>query len=347
MSGDRLDALATALPKAELHLHLEGSIAPGTAAELAARYQIELKPEEVARRYRYNDFAGFIEAFKWVTSFLRRPEDYGLIADRLLDELLAQNVVYAEITLSAGVMLLRKQDVEANFAAVLAAGARARQKGLRLAWIFDAVRQFGPGPAMEVARWAAKLKPAGVVGFGIGGDELALPAEAFRETYDYARSQGLRPLIHAGEIGGPEAIREAIGLGIERIGHGLAVVREPALMAELERPPEPVTLEICPTSNLRTGALARQLAMARPRIEDFPLRALFDGGVRLALSTDDPAMFGTSLVREYVQAGRLGLGARELVRLAEMSFQAAFLAPQEREAYLAALGERAGAFLGA
>jgi aminodeoxyfutalosine deaminase len=346
MGADRLDALARALPKAELHLHLEGSIAHATAAELAARYQIELTPQEVARRYRCRDFAGFIEAFKWVTSFLRRPEDYGLIAERLFDELLAQNVVYAEITLSAGVMLLREQDVEANFAAVLAAGERAGRKGLRLAWIFDAVRQFGPGPAMEVARRAAALRPAGVVGFGLGGDELALPAEAFRGTYDYARSHGLRLLIHAGETGGPDAVREALALGVERIGHGLAVVRDPGLAEELAHWAEPVTLEICPTSNLRTGALARQLAIPRARIEDFPLRALFDRGLCLALATDDPAMFGTSLVREYVQAGRLGLGPRELVRLAEMSFEAAFLSPEERQAYLAALGARAGAFLG-
>jgi len=346
MAGDSFAAIATAMPKAELHLHLEGSITPETAAELAARNAIDLKPEEAARRYCYDDFAGFIEAFKWVTSLVRRPEDYRLIADRLVDELLAQNVVYAEITLSAGVMLLRKQDVEANFAAALAAGERARRKGLRLAWIFDAVRQFGAEAAMEVARWAARLRPAGVVGFGIGGDELAVPAQAFRETYDYMGSEGLHRLIHAGEIGGPEAVHDVLELGIERIGHGLAATRDPGLMLSLARRPEPVTLEICPTSNLRTGALARQSGIPCPRIEDFPLRALFDSGVRLALSTDDPAMFATSLVREYVQAERLGLKPHELVRLAEMSFESAFLAPEEKEAYLAALRERAGALLG-
>jgi aminodeoxyfutalosine deaminase len=342
MSDQPLDALIAALPKAELHLHLEGAIAPQTAVELAARHGVQLSAEEVTRRYRSADFTGFIEAFKWVTSFLRQPEDYRLIAERLMDDLLAQNVVYAEVTLSAGVMLLRRQDVEANFTAVQAAGERARQQGLRVAWIFDAVRQFGPDPAMEVARWAAKMRPAGVVAFGLGGDELAIPTKAFRAVYDYARAQRLHALIHAGEIGGPEAVREALGLGVERIGHGLAAVRDASLLASLASADDPVTLEICPTSNLRTGALARQLGILQARIEDFPLRLLFDRGVRLALGTDDPAMFGTSLVEEYGLAGRLGLAPHELVRLAEMSFEAAFLAPVEKRAYLERLRTRAG-----
>jgi aminodeoxyfutalosine deaminase len=342
MNAGSFERLAAALPKAELHLHLEGSIAPETAAELAARHGVELRPQEVARRYRYDDFPGFLEAFKWVTSFVRQPEDYRLIADRLADELLAQNVVYAEVTLSVGVMLLRRQAIEANFAAVLAASERARRQGLQLAWIFDAVRQFGPDPAMEVARWAARMKPAGVVAFGLGGDELARPAEAFREVYDYVRAQGLHTLMHAGEMGGPEAIRDALGLGVERIGHGLAAVRDPSLVSSLAAPADPITLEICPTSNLRTGALARQLGKARPHIEDFPLRMLFERGVRLALSTDDPAMFGTSLVEEYKLAGRLGLAPHEIVRLAETSFESAFLAPAEKQSYLDALRRRAG-----
>src|SRR5271170_6944865 len=127
-----------ALPKAELHLHLEGSIRPETAVELAARHGVALTPAEVLARYRYSDFAGFIDTFKWVTSFLRDPADYALITKRLAEELIRQNVVYAEITISAGVMLRRMQTVEANFAAIVETAQSAPFSRLRTAWIFDA-----------------------------------------------------------------------------------------------------------------------------------------------------------------------------------------------------------------
>ena len=141
-----LTAEFLSLPKAELHLHLEGSIEPATVCELAARQGAAVSEAEARRRYAYRNFAEFIEAFKWVTSYLRTPGDYALITRELAGRLIEQNVVYAEVTLSVGVMLLRQQDVEANFEAVCAAGKEFRRKGLRLAWIFDAVRQFGGIP---------------------------------------------------------------------------------------------------------------------------------------------------------------------------------------------------------
>ena len=206
----RQPTVLDALPKAELHLHLEGSIRPETAVELAGRHGIEITVEEVTARYNYSNFAGFIDSFKWVTSFLRDPEDYALITRKLLEELVRQNVVYAEITISAGVMLRRMQNVEANFAAIREAAESVLFRRLRTAWIFDAARQFGPEAAMEVARWAAKLNRAGVIAFGMGGDELAFPAVNFRPAFDLARGEGLHIVCHAGEIGGPESVREAV-----------------------------------------------------------------------------------------------------------------------------------------
>ncbi len=147
------------------------------------------------------DFAGFIDAFKWVTSFLREPDDYALIVKRLAEELIRQNVVYAEITLSVGVMLRRMQNVEANFHAICETAQSIPLQRLKTAWIFDAARQFGADSAMEVAHWAAKLRKAGVIAFGMGGDELAFPAAHFRPAFDYARNEGLRIVCHAGEIG--------------------------------------------------------------------------------------------------------------------------------------------------
>jgi adenosine deaminase len=343
MTASDITAIVAQLPKAELHLHMEGSVAPETAVQLARRHGVEITPGEVARRYRSPDFSGFLDAYKWVTSFLREPQDYALIADELFSRLAAQNVVYAEITISASVMLRRNQDVAANFAALAAASSRANASGLRIQWIFDTARQFGPEAALETARWAARLASQGVVAFGVGGDELALSAADLRPAYDLVRDAGLRAVAHAGEIGPPQAIREAIEiLGAERIGHGIAAALDPALMDRLAS--DGVTLEVCPTSNLRTGALARQFGAESAHLDRHPLKSFFDRGLRVALSTDDPAMFETDLIAEYAVASRLGLAAPEIARLAEMSFHAALLPEADRQSYLARFRKRAREF---
>src|SRR5690348_5504930 len=178
------------IPKAELHLHLEGCLYPMQVVQLAARHGEKLRYGEVAARYSTRSFPAFLEPFKSATSYLRDPQDYALLCEHPGLHLAAENCVYAEITLSVGVMLLRKQNVEANFAAIRDAMDRyANPSGLRVQWIFDAVRQFGPEKAMEVARLAAQMKSAGVVAFGLGGDEESLPAADFRKVYDYVASE--------------------------------------------------------------------------------------------------------------------------------------------------------------
>ena len=322
-----------ALPKAELHLHLEGSIRPETAVELARHHGEQITAQEVQARYQYSNFAGFIEAFKWVTSYLRDPEDCALITRNLLDELVRQNVVYAEITISAGVMLRRMQNVEANFTAIREAAESVLYRKIRTAWILDATRQFGPEAAVEVARWAAKLHRSGVVAFGMGGDELAFPTVNFRPAFDLARSEGLRIVCHAGEVGGPDSVREAVDLlGAERIGHGIAVMHDAALAKSLAF--GRVVLENCPSSNLATGALAKQIGKPDALLADHPLKRLLDGGSHVTLSTDDPAMFHTDLVTEYSRAASLGLSKEQLLQLAEESFNAAFLPPIEKRQLL-------------
>jgi aminodeoxyfutalosine deaminase len=314
------------MPKAELHVHLEGSIRPEIAVNLAARQGATITAEEVRRRYPYADFGGFIEAFKWVTSFLREPADFALVAADLAEQLLLQNVKYAEVTLSVGVMLLRKQNPQANFEAILAAVEPFEKKGLRLNWIFDAVRQFGPDLAMEVVNWARVCHSPRVVGFGIGGDELSMPAREFRSVYKQAAHCGLHRLIHAGEIGGPENIREAIEvLGVERVGHGIAAIHDRGLMDFLVA--QRIVLEVCPASNLRTGALARQLHQDSATLREHPLAQLVRHGIPVVLSTDDPAMFETCLNAEYQHAEDMGLSETELTGLVENSFQFAFAPP--------------------
>ena len=321
------------LPKAELHLHLEGSIGPATAVELAARHGVALKPEEVAARYNYSGFTGFLETFKWITSFLREPSDYALITRHLCENLLRQNVVYAEVTISAGVMLRRTQSVEANLTAIQETATSVPFSRLRIAWLLDATRQFGAEAASEVARVAGKLQRLGVVGFGMGGDELAGPTVNFRPAFDLARNEGLRVTCHAGEIGGPESIREAIELlGAERIGHGIAAMHDPALMEFLAL--RRVPLENCHTSNLATGALAKQTGKAQPALGDHPLPKFLKQGLTVTLSSDDPGMFHTDLLQEYSKAASLGLGSQDLAHLAEQSFGAAFLPPIDKRRLL-------------
>ncbi len=317
------------LPMAELHLHLEGSIQPTTVCELTARHGVVMSEEEVRQRYAYRDFPEFIEAFKWVTSFLREPQDYALIARDLAEHLLTQCVVYTEVTLSIGVMLLRKQRPEANFEALLRATEPFESRGLRFRWVFDAARQFGADAAMEVVESAKCCSSKAIVAFGIGGDELSVPTEEFRPMYDRAAQMGLHRLMHAGEVGGPEKIREAIELlGAERIGHGIAAIHDPELMDLLAE--RKIPLEICPASNIKTAALAKQLRREDARIEDHPLPKLLRHGIPVVLSTDDPAMFHTTLHEEYVNAARMGLQEDELARIVEMSFEHSFLPPGER-----------------
>lgn len=300
------------------------------ALALASRHGVTLGEDDVRRRYAYTNFTAFIEAFKWVTSFLREPADFALIAKDLGEELLAQNVTYAEVTLSVGVMLLRKQNPQANFEAIQTATESLEQRGLRLNWVFDAVRQFGPELAEQVVHWAKRCNSSRIVAFGIGGDELSCETKQFRRVYQRARDVGLHRLIHAGEIGGPDKIREAVELlGVERIGHGIAAIHDPALMDLLAV--RRIVLEVCPASNVRTGALGLQLKRAGPTIREHPLPQLFRHGIPVVLSTDDPSMFQTSLNEEYLHAHAMGLREVELAQLVENGFSYSFLPRAERQ----------------
>src|SRR5215471_3864356 len=241
-----------ALPKAELHLHLEGSVTPETLVELRRRHGKESTLAEAEALYRYKDFLGFLTAFKVLTEDLETPEDYELITYRLMEQLKNENVLHAEVYISVGICLWRKLD----FAPIFAGLERGRERGERdfgvsLLWIFDAVRQFGPAAAQEVFELAAQYRDRNVVGVGIGGDEQKAPPEQFRDAYTYAAGQGLRLTAHAGESAGPESIWGALNLVAERIGHGLTAGDDPELVEELAQRQIPV--EICMSSNVATG----------------------------------------------------------------------------------------------
>src|SRR6202140_3705156 len=311
------------LPKAELHLHLEGSIELSTLLELRQRHGMDgASFAQVEQLYNYKDFAGFLTAFKDVTGHLRNPEDYELITYRLMERLKSQNVVHGEVIVSVGVCLWRKQDFPAIFAGL----ERGRQRGekdfgVSLLWIFDAVRQFGAEKAQSVLDLAIQFRDRNVVAFGIGGDEGAGPPEWFAGVYPRAADHGLHLTAHAGESAGPESIWGALNLKAERIGHGLTAGQDAELIEELAE--RQVPIEICVTSNLRTGCCAE--------LAQHPVRRYFDQGLMLTLNTDDPAMFRTSLVEEYALVQEeFGFTEEHLCELAHNSFEAFFVSPEKK-----------------
>jgi adenosine deaminase len=326
------------LPKAELHLHLEGMLMPHRIISLAKKYSIPLNGAELNSRYNSRGFSQFLELFKWATSFLREPDDYAQLAQDAATALHEQGVVYAEITLSIGVMILRKQNVEKNFAAIRNTFQQYEKSaaGPNVNFIFDAVRQFGADPAMQVAALAAELRNHGVVAFGLGGDELSLPLQDFCAAYAHAAKNDLHLVVHAGETGGPEQIKDAIDiLHAQRIGHGIAAIRSAALMNTLAE--RKIPLEICPTSNLRTSALNIQLNSAHCKISHHPVAKFFHHGIPITLSTDDPAMFHTTLLEEFTCALQTGLAVNDLLVINRTAFEHAFLPEPSRQSFLAQL----------
>jgi aminodeoxyfutalosine deaminase len=322
LAGSGPGSFVASLPKADLHLHLEGSIDPGTLLELRKRHGKEGTLAELEQLYRYRDFPGFLQAFKTVTEDLQTAEDYELITYQLMKKLKAENVLHAEVYVSVGICLYRQQDFAVLFEGLERGRDRGqREFGISLLWIFDAVRQFGAEAARSVFELAASYRDRHVVGIGIGGDEQKAPPELFREVYAYAAESGLRLTAHAGEYAGAESIWGALNLRAERIGHGLTAAQDPELVEELATRQIPV--EICLTSNLRTGCCTS--------LAEHPVRNYFDQGVMITLNTDDPAMFGTSLTREYQLAQQAFAFTDEHLReLARNSFEASFL-PAERK----------------
>ena len=314
------------LPKAELHLHLEGAIEPATLLQLRQRHGDRVTPAEIEALYRYEDFPGFLLAFKSITEHLRKPEDYELITYRLMQRLKEESVLHAEVYVSVGVCLWRQQDFAAIFEGLDRGRARgARDFGISLLWIFDAVRNLGPEPAQKVFELAARYRDREVVGIGIGGDELKAPPELFRDAYAWSADQGLRLTAHAGETGPPESVWGALNLRAERIGHGLTAFHDPDLVEELAQRQVPV--EICLTSNLRTGLC--------PNLNEHPAKTYFEQGVMITLNSDDPAMFGTTLAREYQIAQQLfGFTDEHLRELARNSFEASFLPAEKKLEFL-------------
>jgi adenosine deaminase len=317
-----LRAFVAGLPKAELHVHHVGSASPQAVAQLAARHEgttpVPADPDELAEYFTFTDFAHFIEVYLSVVDLIRTPEDVWTLTYEVAAALAAQQVRYAELTVTPYSTVVRGVAAPAFCEAIEDARLRAEADlGVVLRWCFDIPGEAGADAADLTLDMALTDRPAGLVSFGLGGPEMGVPREAFAPYFTKARAAGLHSVPHAGESTGPETIWDAIRhLGAERIGHGIAAVRDPELLAYLAG--TGTVLEVCPTSNVRTRSV--------PSLAEHPLPALVAAGVPVTINSDDPPMFSTTLTDEYLVAARLlSLDQAGVAELARGAVRASFL----------------------
>lgn len=319
-----------ALPKVELHVHLEGAIRPETVLHLFRRHgnREVTSPRQVRELFVHRHFREFLNHYKTICQWLRDPEDLERVTREFLRDLAAQNVRYVEATVSPGALrALAGWEPERVLEAVRRGYLQVHgELGLEMALLVDLVRNLGPEEGWRMVRLAARWRDRGVVGITLGGNERDFPAAPYADIYRWARDQGLRTTAHAGEWAGPESVWDCLRLlQVERIGHGVRACEDPALVDHLVE--RQVPLECCPTSNVATGVVRAW--------EEHPVGDLHRRGVRLGINSDDPTLFGTTLTRELELLHRVhGFGEEDLARVLRQSIEMAFL-PEERKQLLA------------
>lgn len=329
MLTPEIDTFIRRMPKVELHLHLEGTIMPGTLLELAQRNGVELPARDIVgveQLFRYRNFAEFLTVYMALVRAIRSGEDFERLAYEAGTMLARQQVRYAEVMLSP-MQHLNRVDLHEAIAGTAAGFQRVeRETGLVVRLGLDYGRQYGPELAWEVLEIAQQAMKHGVVSWSIGGNEIGYPPEPFAEVFAAAKTAGLRLMAHAGEVVGPASVWGAVdALQSERLGHGIRSIDDANLVTYLSQ--RGVVLDICPSSNLWTGA-ARSW-------EAHPLRQLYDAGVLVTLNTDDPTFFHTTLIDEYrIAVRQFGFDVDDLCTLVLNGVRASFLAPHEQEPLL-------------
>lgn len=316
-----IEAFVRAMPKVELHVHLVGSVRnKGVRASCCT----------------FESFAGFASAYGARSRTLRTGADLEEATVDLARAVAASRVRYAEVTLTPLSHLDAGIEPDELGESLETGGRRALdESGVHLAWVFDISGDLGQHAGVETVRWVERHAPPGTVGFGLGGPEAGVPRARFADAFARAIGLGLHSVPHAGETAGPASVRSALDdLRAERIGHGLRSVDDAELLRRLAA--ERVPLEVCPTSNACTGAVAEPAAHPLPR--------LLEAGVPVTLATDNPAIFGIDLNHEYLLAHELfGLSRDELLAIAATGVEAAFCPPALRRELAAELQRFAGA----
>lgn len=312
-----------AIPKVELHVHLEGAIPHDALFELIRKYGGDPQVPDVAaleRRFAYRDFPQFIAAWGWKNGFLREYEDFTWIAERTARDMAAQNIRYAEVFFSPSIFARRGLAVQELTRAVRRGLDRA--PGIEIALVADLVRDYGPRVEAETLARLSEVRDLGVVGIGIGGSEHEYPPAPFATLFAEARARGFHTTAHAGEAAGADSVWDAIRcLQIERIGHGTRAGEDPALISHLAA--RRIPLEMCPLSNVRTGVV--------PALADHPIRRYLESGIPVTVGTDDPCMFQTTLAEEYRRLEReCGFSPEEIRRLILTGIEVSWLPEQRR-----------------
>lgn len=307
-----VEAYIRALPKAELHVHLEGSMQPETLLGLARLHNVALPADDLAglrEWFRFSSFDHFIQVYKAICDSLKEREDFELLTLQLGEELARQHVRYAEVTYSVAPHTRRGVPFDQSFAGLCRGRERVRTEfGVEINWVFDLMHKSSRDDwrywCDQTLDCAIAGMHEGVVALGLGGDERDGPTATFAPWFARARAAGLHATPHAGELCGPESVRQAIeALGAERIGHGVRAVEDPALLAELKQ--RDIALEVCPTSNVCLNVCAGYAGHALPR--------LLAADVPLSIGSDDPPLFNTSLTDELLLLHReFGLGTEQI-----------------------------------
>ncbi|MCK2240329.1 MULTISPECIES: adenosine deaminase [unclassified Crossiella] len=326
-------SFVAALPKAELHVHLVGAASVDTVLELARRHPHRGVPTdraELAKYYEFTDFAHFIQVIGALGRLVTTEADVVTLLVGLARDLAANQVRYAEVTVTPVNLFNAGIDDETLVRALATGRERAKaEHGVELNWIYDIPGEQGVEAGWRTVNWYLDHKPEHTVGFGLGGPEIGVPRGQFKPMFDLAREAGLPSVPHAGETTGPESVWSAIhDLGAVRIGHGIHSVQDPELVAYLAE--HRIPLEISPHSNLRTREVLD--------LADHPLPKLLAAGVPVVLNTDDPGMFDTDLNREYLAAHeKMGLTAKQLVEIARTGVEVSFAGAATKARLLAEL----------
>lgn len=326
-----LNDFIRAMPKIELHVHLEGSIQPDTLFKLAQRNNVSLPVDTVAdlrQWYTFTDFSHFIEVYFAICACICTADDIELIAREFLRGQAAQQIRYSEVIFTPYTHYSTNRQIP--FPDQLAALSRAREwaaaeLGTGVGWVPDISRDVRPiEHSLTVADWAISGQAQGVVGFGVGGPEVGHPPELFQAAFDRARAAGLASLPHAGETVGPESIWGALNaLQAYRIGHGVRCLEDPSLVDLLRE--RQIPLDVSPTSNVCLGVV--------PGLAEHPLPRLLAEGLYVTINSDDPPMFNTTLTDEYIRiADTFGFGVDVIEQLVLNAVRASLLPQAERMA---------------
>lgn len=347
---DNLQTFITDMPKAELHVHLEGAIRPETVLKLAERHdKIDALPGDDAETLRnwftFTDFAHFIDVYLTIQDLIRSAEDFALIAYECGRDMAAQNIRYRECTVTpyTHITLQPKGLTIDDLLDGLENGRRSAQDdfGVEMRWVFDCHRnlsfpqddpsRYDPAPAEKTLAFARRGIDRGVVGFGLGGDEVGAPPEPFAHAFHQAKETGLLSVPHAGETAGPQSVWGAVvALKADRIGHGVRAIEDPELLALLKE--RQIPLEINPTSNICLHVYRRAAEHPFPHLDRM--------GLLVTVNSDDPPLFNTSLTQEYALLAReFGYDAANLARIARNAFAAAGVETAVKERLLSEFDE--------